>query len=484
MIKKIIYGSLGLLFAISTACSSFQEVRNFDRLDTDKIVSENYGNIPSVVQIKVPKDTFVVRHAYEELPEHLNKEIHLSIRGYDVKKTIGYLSELSGINFILFETLEEKQENITKKNININYKGKLKDLLSVLSESSNLLFFYKNNSIIVKDYDIFLMSVPQYKELLKEIKDSIEKLGGKDVAFDELSSTLTFKADYKTLKRIEQYAQKLKKNSALITLRILIANVSLSNEKNMGIDWTKLAYGYGKLKGDFTQTDNQGDSDNSGTSTSNLSFERGISATFFKSGTTLILDMKRFSLAGVFNFMENYGKYNLMQNIFVETLSGKTGKIDVSTETPYIKNVAITPITTGTNTGSVATSTLSQTQSDVAKTGVVLEITPYYDATTKTLSFSLEVGVFGVTRFINLQAGQFGILSQPEITKKTVKTYLKMSTDQIAIIGGLIYDKLSSNVSGLPIDSYLTKTKQDTVEKEELVIIVKPTVVEFVSEEN
>jgi type II secretory pathway component GspD/PulD (secretin) len=169
-----------------------------------------------------------------------------------------------------------------------------------------------------------------------------------------------------------------------------------------------------------------------------------------------------------------------VQNIFIETLSGKTGKIDVSTETPYIKNVAISPVLVGATTGTTTT-TLSQTQSDVAKTGVVLEITPHYNAKAKTLGVNLDAGVYGVTRFINLSAGQLGILTQPEVTKKQVKTYLRMTVDQVAVVGGLTYDKDADNIAGLPGDTYLTKTKQTVTEREELVIVVKPTVVEFVS---
>jgi type II secretory pathway component GspD/PulD (secretin) len=124
--------------------------------------------------------------------------------------------------------------------------------------------------------------------------------------------------------------------------------------------------------------------------------------------------------------------------------------------------------------------TIAQAQADVAKTGVVLEITPHYNAMARTLGVDIDAGVYGVTRFIDLSAGLLGILTQPEVAKKQVSTYLRMAVGQIAVIGGLTHNRDANTIAGLPIDTYLTKTRQTITEREELVIVVKPTIVEFV----
>lgn len=465
-----------------SSCASFQNARTFEKGDAEKTAIQQTENIPSVVRVEVPDDAFMVKSAYEELPEELNKDVNVSFKNTDAKKLAEYLSQALGINFV--SDIGVQSDTKITKGIVINYSGKLREFLSILSDASGYLIFYKNGTIILKDSDVFSVVVPQYPELLKEVEKNIEKLGGTGISYDGLTSSLTFRADHRGVNRIKEYLEKLKNNAALVTMRIIIANVKLTGEKNLGVDWTKFIYGYGTLKTSLqpqasTTTTTTTTTTDTGTESAAKIFKEGIRAVFLQTGSSVLIDAKTFTISSLFNFLESYGKFKVVQNIFVETLSGKVGKIDVSTETPYIKNVAISPVLVGATTGTTTT-TLSQTQSDVAKTGVVLEITPHYNAHSKVLGVNLDAGVFGVTRFVNLSAGQLGVLTQPEVTKKTVKTYLRMSTDQIAVVGGLTYDKSADNIAGLPGDTYLTKTQQTVTEREELVIVVKPTVIEFV----
>jgi type II secretory pathway component GspD/PulD (secretin) len=453
-----------------------QDARTFQKGQAEQMAKEQAENMPSIITVEIPDDAYVVKSAYDELPEELNKDVNVSFKNTGVKKLAEYLSRALEINFV--SDIGVQGDTKIAKGIVINYSGKLREFLSILSDASGHLIFYKNGSIILKDSEVFSVVVPQYPELLKEVEKNLEKMGGTGISYDGLTSSLTFRADYGGVKRIKDYLNKLKDNAALVTMKIIIANVKLTGEKNLGIDWTKFIYGYGTLKTSFQP---QASTTTGGTTTESATriFKEGASVIFSQAGSSVLIDAKTFTISSLFNFLESYGKFKVVQNIFIETLSGKTGKIDVSTETPYIKNVAISPVV-GATTGATTT-TLAQAQSDVAKTGVVLEITPHYNAKAKTLGVNLDAGVYGVTRFINLSAGQLGILTQPEVTKKQVKTYLRMTADQVAVVGGLTYDKDADNIAGLPGDTYLTKTKQTVTEREELVIVVKPTVVEFVN---
>lgn len=469
MVKTITLFLFSLFFLFG--CASFQDARTFQKGQAEQMAMQQTESIQPIIKVEVPGDVFIIKSAYEQLPEELNVDVQVSFKNTDIKKLMRHLSQVLNINFISDVGIQDDKRLVT-----INYFGKLRDFLAALSDASGYLIFYRNGTIILKDSEAFSVVVPQHPELLKEVAVNLEKLGGTGISYDRLTSSLTFRADHGSLKRIKDYLDKLKSNAALVKMRIIIARVKLSGERNLGIDWTRFTYGYGTLKANLQGGNVQAAVPGAGSVV--RQFEEGVRATFSQTGASLLIDAKTFSISSLINFLENYGKTEVVQNIFVETLSGTTGKIDVSTETPYIKSVAISPLI-GAAPGAVAT-TIAQAQADVAKTGVVLEITPHYNARARTLGVSLDAGVYGVTRFIDLSAGLLGILTQPEVAKKQVSTYLRMSVGQIAVIGGLTHNRDANNIAGLPIDTYLTKTRQTITEREELVIVVKPTIVEFV----
>jgi len=206
-------------------------------------------------------------------------------------------------------------------------------------------------------------------------------------------------------------------------------------------------------------------------------FKEGIGALFSSTGANLFMESSKFSLSALFSFMENFGKYNVMQNVFVETMSGKKGKIEIVTESPYVSEIGISSLSSSSG------ATAATAKTSTAKAGVIMDFTPYYNRKQQMLTINMKVNVEGVNRYITLSAGsQLGTFMQPETTKKSVETFLRMKPEQVAIIGGLVYEMNDDNVNGLPGDTYLTKNVVGKKEKEELVIIVKPTIIEFVPE--
>ena len=78
-----------------------------------------------------------------------------------------------------------------------------------------------------------------------EIRNNIEALGGTSISYDNLTSTITFQADFNSSERIAEFCRKLRENASLVTMRILLVDVSLNSTTSAGIDWTKFIMGYG-----------------------------------------------------------------------------------------------------------------------------------------------------------------------------------------------------------------------------------------------
>ena len=129
---------------------------------------------------------------------------------------------------------------------------------------------------------------------------------------------------------------------------------------------------------------------------------------------------------------------------------------------------------------STATSATQAVKTATAKSGVELSVVPYYNKKDGTLSLALKVTVSSVTQYMTLSAGnQLGTITQPETTLKAVSTYLRMTPAQVAVVGGLTIESVTDNAIGIPGDNYLSKTGRATKQKGELIIIVKPAIIEF-----
>ncbi|MEM4134392.1 MAG: hypothetical protein QXV73_04270 [Candidatus Micrarchaeia archaeon] len=440
-------------------------------------VENELSSIPSRIKVSVP-DVFSVN----ELNKcQIDRDVDVEFMESNLSFILSVLKDELDLNF-LYDISEEQRQSIVQANqsgvenkdnekqssqsvntflnrsggaLTIKYKGKLCDLFNLLSHKTGYFFDYRGDStVIVEKEKTFSFIVPNYFELLKYVKDSIEKLGARNVSYDNFTSMLNFTVDYTGYERVKRFLQSLYRNASLINLRIVLLSVSFDSENNIGIDWSRFTLDASdrlmRVKSDLNLvTNNQ--------------------------GASIVINRPKFSFSGFLNFIEKYGKYSILQNVYMQTLSGVKGRIEVVKETPYIKEVSLS--TSNTTTGTA----LGTATSDKAKSGVELEMVPYYDKLSDTLSINLKVVVSEVIRLINLNAGQqIGTLTQPEVSLKTVNTQLRLTPEQVIILGGLIYEKGYTNTSGLPFDSVLTKEMVQSKSKEELVILVKPTIIEFV----
>ena len=516
MIRLLIFS---LLFMGLAACSHIPDLKKappgWD--DVAKRGTDTLSNLDnSVIKIKLPRKALTVPEKTLNLPVGSDVQLQVEFNSVDLEKVLYLVSVKTGVNLYFsrgsrLATLkggaastpgappqnrdphasgDQSQNNDVKsKKITLRFKGPLSDLLKTISENTGTFFLYENGTIMVSDSENFSVTVPSYPKLLEEIESSLSALGAKSIAYDRLTSTVNFNADFHTYKAISNYCTKLRNNASLVTLRILLLDVQLNADETSGIDWTKMVGGFGAQRPNsqgYSQTA-QAASTASGTSSASSTTttptidaaslgKTGASVAMSATGANLVMEGSKFSVSTMMNFMESYGHTTVLQNVFIESLSGTAGRIDALTETPYISEISFTSLSTQATLPSQAVKT------DRAKDGVEMDIIPYYSRDDGSLTLSLKMSLLGVNQMVNLAAGSFGSMVQPETTKKHVETYLRMAPSQVAVIGGLVLDKSNGNVSGIPGETYLSKSVSRSKKKEELVIVVKPTILEFESE--
>lgn len=522
--------SVLLLSLLLSACAVDSKMRVPSTIpETLELTQQAEGifkNSPAIVKVNMPGKAFILDLPELAIPEHLDKKLpHVTFFDSDIQSILYSIAhQQMKINFI-YEAPRNPQvtvntkrsfdrsytpvgvtgnssttdqvatKNDRQKFISVSYAGKLSGFLKVLAESSGYFFTYDSvsGSIIVKETETFNFVIPNYtsyqKEkssggknfsLQEEIENSLKNLGATDISYDTFTSSLSFTSDANGFKRVKAYLQSLRDNAALVTMQVLLLEVNLTNNKNTGIDWSKLVIGYGsQAQNPFgvaasNQSSNSTSTGSSTTSNVLTPLSAGAAAVFTGTGAELFVEAKDFSLGMLFNFLEQYGHYSISQNIRIESMSGTKGKFKVLTETPYVSEVQFTALSQQSTTATAGF------KSAVAKSGVEIEVIPYYNKAEGSLSMALTVNVSGVTQMITLQAGQqLGTITQPETTIKSLEDFLRMSPGHIAIIGGLTYEKLNNTSAGLPGETLMTKTYQNSLTKNELVLVVKPTIYEF-----
>ncbi len=478
----------------------------------EKQGNSELAETPSIVKIKLQKDSFVVKEPQLGLPEELDRQVTAEFHNTTVDKILYTVGKAYGFNTIYQPQSHKRQSGETSQQITANsstktvgaqevnvsnsvqgnagtnentpvsitFQGRLSDFLLSLSKASGYFIVYENDALVVKETEQFSVAVPSYPEMLKEVENSIRTLGGRNIAYDRFSAAISFSCNRNALRDIKELCRGLRNNASLVTMRVLLLSVQLNDSSFRGIDWSQLSLGYkGQALPNFGNKAQWATASNSSTSGSSGSStvygpSPGVGVMGTSTGASLFLESSNFSFGLVSSFLDSYGSTNILQNANVEAMSGTRGLLTALTETPYVSEISLTALT------SQSTTTSQGVKTTVAKSGVELDITPYYSKSDGSLTIALKINVMGVNRYVTLSAGsQLGVFSQPETSKKTVETTLRMSPWQVAIIGGLVNEQTNYSADGLPFENSLAKKYGDSKTKEELVVVVKPSIIEF-----
>ena len=376
--------------------------------------------------------------------------------GGTIKDLLMVLSEL-GVPTVLGD-----QELGAKPFFLPKYSGKLGHFLDVISETTDVHFIWQNGIIRVQPTANFSISIPQDTKLAEKITAEMASFGG-TVALSSDAGYLTVALKPSEYRKARVYLERVVRNAAVVTMQISVVNVVLDKGRNQGVDWAKLQASVGpdaqRLFRPATATDD---------------FEVPESLLSLGSGAaSLLISSKNFSLSGIFNLLDTYGKTETLQNTMVRSMTGNAVEIKSITNIPYVSNIGV-----GVTGSTSSSTTLGTAQTSTATDGLTLKVTPKFDAYANTVSLDLSLAINAVISFTELSAGsQLGTLTQPTTAERSLNSNLKLRPGDVAVIGGLMYDSISDNRSGLVglSDKGLASSNLVT-KRNESFIVVRPTV--------
>ncbi len=283
-------------------------------------------------------------------------------------------------------------------------------------------------------------------------------------------------ANEKQHKEVKSYLAELKRSvSSQVLIEAKVLQVSLTDEFSAGVDWTKVGgFLSGELGLEFNTSGGSARSALSPASSSNFS-----------------LSYSGNDLNAVVDAISRFGTVHALASPRLTVLNNQAAVLNVAENTVYFE------IDIDTTTDEGVTQIETDSQIRTVPEGVLINVMPSIDLDTREISLSVRPTITRIEDFVEdpgvlLSAAQAeadganvdGISSQvPIVSVQEMDSIISIPSGDVAILGGLLEDRTVSEENGVPVLGELPlfgsmfKNHNDRVQKTELIVFLKATIV-------
>ena len=283
-------------------------------------------------------------------------------------------------------------------------------------------------------------------------------------------------ANEKQHKEVKSYLAELKRSvSSQVLIEAKVLQVSLTDEFSAGVDWTKVGgFLSGELGLEFNTSGGSARSALSPPSSSNFS-----------------LSYSGNDLNAVVDAISRFGTVHALASPRLTVLNNQAAVLNVAENTVYFE------IDIDTTTDEGVTQIETDSQIRTVPEGVLINVMPSIDLDTREISLSVRPTITRIEDFVEdpgvlLSAAQAeadganvdGISSQvPIVSVQEMDSIISIPSGDVAILGGLLEDRTVSEENGgpvlgeLPLFGSMFKNHNDRVQKTELIVFLKATIV-------
>ena len=322
-----------------------------------------------------------------------------------------------------------------------------------------------------------------WREVQASLSALVGTLGGRNVVLNPAAGVVVVKATPAELRQVEQYLKAVQVSiERQVMLEAKIVEVSLNKDAQTGINWAgfgKLGNGLltlgtaapgtalgptGALRGDGNLITPGGD-------LNATSVGRGFYGLAFQAA----------NFAALLNFLQTQGDVQVLSSPRIATLNNQKAVLKVGSDELYVTGVSSSVTSSGTNSVTTPTLTLQPFFS-----GISLDVTPQIDDVGNVM-LHIHPTVSHVTeKNKNIDLGSLGSFKLPLAASAVNETdsIVRVRDGQIVAIGGLMKQESRDERTGLPVLSDapvvggLFRQTSTITSKRELVIMLKPTVIQ------
>ena len=285
------------------------------------------------------------------------------------------------------------------------------------------------------------------------------------VVVNSITGSVTVLGTQKQHKLVKEYLDNVVNASRRqVLIEATIVEVGLNDQYRAGVDWTKLA--------------------STGAATQSMLGGRLGTAPFFTltySNPNSIIG----NIAATVSLLEQFGDTRVLSSPKIMALNNQTAVLKVVDNLVYFTS-KVDIIARTSDTGIVTQTAFVTTTPQTTPVGVVMSVTPQInDQGMVSLVVRPTISrVVGYKNDPNPDIAKAGVTNPvPEIQVREMESVLRVSSGQTIIMGGLMQDDVTKKRDGIPWISRIPglgdafSYRDDNAKKTELVIFLRPTVV-------
>lgn len=301
-------------------------------------------------------------------------------------------------------------------------------------------------------------------------------------AVNKQAGLVTAFASDRAHKELEEYLEKVRRTvTSQVLIEAKILEVSLQDQFSAGIDWQAVVGDRGLMR--FTGPVTGG----TATNPTNVTTNRPTIDLSTVSGATnsnFFAAYLSSDISALVNAIQGFGTVKALASPRMTVLNNQSAVMNVATNRVFFEiDINRTEATTTT----AGTTEIDSEIRNVPE-GVLMNVIPSIDLDSRSVSLSLRPTITRIVAERQDPAVSFvapEIVSLiPELNVQEIDSVIKVNSGQAVVLGGLLQDRVESTTEGVPVVSEvpvvgnLFKKKGDAIQKTELVILLKATIVE------
>ena len=403
-------------------------------------------------------------------------ELVSELYGYDIQRKqniyriypAGLRTETLAVNYLLMKRDGATQTSITSGGVSQAQGNNRNQSGNSFSGNSNNNSDYSNNFSSGNNVNGTNISTRTdtdfWADLLATLQSMITEGEGKSVMVTPQAGLVTVRAmpdEIRAIKSFLNVSEEIVQRQVILEARII--EVSLSDGYQQGINWNQILASSGSTDFQF--------------STSGGSIGDNISAAI---GNITSLSFINKDFSGVLSLLSTQGNVQVLSSPRVTAVNNQKAVIKVGDDEYFV-----TDVSSQSTISSSTTSVVPNIELTPFFSGIALDVTPQIDKNGGVL-LHVHPSVIETQeqeKVVTLNQEQF-ILPLAQSNIRESDTIIHAKSGEIVVIGGLMQTMISESesktplVGDIPLLGNLFKSKRQTETKKELVILLKPTVVD------
>ncbi len=272
------------------------------------------------------------------------------------------------------------------------------------------------------------------------------------------TGVITVRATSRQHEKVQEFFDRVSGSAQRqVLIEATVAEVTLDNNYQQGIDWSRIRTGTLGLTLGMTG--------------SVISGTAGVLALGFSSN----------HVTSMINLLETFGTVKVLSSPKISVINNQTAVLKV------VDNVVYFTVKSDTNQNQTQTVKTYTTTPNVVPVGFVMNVTPQIsDADTVLINVRPSISrVIGCAPDPNPDLAALPAKDRcvPIIRSREMESMLRIENGNIAVMGGLMEDQVAKDDSGIPglgqapvFGAFFTN-KNDTIKKTELIIFLRPVII-------